>query len=406
MAFSMAEAESQAVANKIGDWARESGKQHFRDGDYIEAMNKFNCSLASAGKESADMGFAYGNRSACFFELKMFNECLRDIELAKKSNYPRNQLKKLNECAAKCRQFLNDEEYMSKSPSVREPTLSFNEHAKFTGVADCLKLEENDDHGRHVIAACDLKIGQTILIEKPFAIIPKGGRLRCMNCFKAFTNVIPCENCDAASFCDADCLDKSLHEYDCNRPACLSRKETFDLVLNMFFKINEAIPNVDGLMEMVDMLLKRQDPSGFTDANQKAFGWIFQLVHNHGKQTKEHLRRLRGATAIAIAALNRNPISKRKFSALKHRRFLQHLLLHLFHVAEHGIDLLQYQQTDNSEMAMKSSLGEYATGMYPFACYFNHSCIPNICIYSVDDRLIGKVIRPIKKGQQLFRSYM
>lgn len=405
LAFSIAESESEND-KKIADWARESGKQHFRDGNYIDAMNKFNCTLSFAKKETADMGFAYGNRSACFFEMNMFDECLRDIEMAKKSNYPRNQLNKLELRAAKCRKFMNDTDFMLTLPKIREPKLSFNDHAKFAGVADCLKLQENVEYGRQVITTCDLKIGQTILMEKPYAIIPKRSNFRCINCFKACMNFIPCENCDSARFCDTDCMEQSLHEYECNRPACLSRKETFDLVLNVFFKINETFSSVDGLMETVDLLLNRQDPSGFEDADRKAFGWIFQLAHNHEKQTKEHLRRLRSATSVAITTLNRNPILKRKFAALKHRRFLQHLLLHLFHVAEHSIDLLQYQQEDNNEMAMKSTLEEYATGMYPFACYFNHSCIPNVCIYSVDDRMIGKVIRPIKRGEQVFRSYM
>lgn len=408
LAFSHAKFESQD-GKKIADWARESGKEHFRDGKYIEAMQKFNCTLAFANEGTADMGFAYGNRSACFFEMKMFNECLYDIEMAKKSNYPKNQFNKLEKRAAKCKKFMSDENFMAKLPSVREPKLSFNEHAKFAGVADCLKLQENDDYGRHIIATCDLKIGQTILIEKPYAIIPKRSNLRCINCFKDCMNFISCESCVSAPFCNDDCKEKSRHEYECNRPANLSRKETFDLVLNIFFKINETFPNVDNLMEMVDLLLKRQDPAGLAGlagADQKAFGWIFQLVHNHEKQTKDHLRRLRGATAVAITTLNRNPILKRKFAALKYRRFLQHLLLHLFHVAEHCIDLLQYQQVNNTEPAMKYSLDEYATGMYPFACYFNHSCMPNVCCYSVDDRLICKVIRPIGNGQQVFRSYM
>lgn len=405
LGFSIAESKSK-IDKQIANWARESGKQHFRDGKYIDAMNNFNGSLALAKEGTADMGIAYGNRSACFFEMKMFNECLRDIDMAKKSNYPKNQLNKLELRATKCQKFMNDRDFMSTLPTIREPKLSFNEHAKFAGVADCLKLEENVEYGRHVITMSDLKIGQTILIEKPFVIIPKRTNARCINCFKACMNFIPCENCDSASFCDTDCQEKSLHEYECNRPACLSRKETFDLVLNMFFKLNETFLNADDLMETIDMLLNRQDPSGFVDADRTAFGWIFQLAHNHEKQTQEHLRRLRGATSIAIITLNRNPILKRKFAALKHRRLLQHLLLHLFHVAEHSIDLLQYLQEDNNKMSMKSSLEEYATGMYPFACYFNHSCIPNVCIYSVDDRLIGKVIRPIKKGEQVFRSYM
>lgn len=398
-------------AKQLAHRARECGKQYFRDGQYAKAMEQFNHTLLLASKDTVDMGFAYGNRSACFFELNLFDECLHDIEITKKSKYPRNQWEKLDTRAAKCIKFKNDDQFMAKVPTAREPKLSFPQHAKFTGVADCLKLKESDDYGRHVIATCDLKIGQTILIEKPYAIIPKRDYpdLRCVNCFKHSMSLMPCENCVSAAFCNDDCKEKSRHEYDCSQPITLSRKETFELVLNMFFKLNETFPNVDDLMEMVELLLNRSDfpdPSHLVSAEQREFGWIFQLVHNHEKQTQAHLRRFRGATTIAIATIHRNPILKRKFAALKYRRFLQHLLLHLFHVAEHSIDLMQYQQEDKNDPAMKYSLLEYASGMYPFACYFNHSCMPNVCCYSVDDRLICKVIRPIEKGQQVFRSYM
>lgn len=76
-------------AENVAQLAR---KQDFRDRNYIAAMNKFNRTLALAEKGTSNMGFAYGNRSACFLDWKIFHECLHDI---KKSNYSRNQLTKL-----------------------------------------------------------------------------------------------------------------------------------------------------------------------------------------------------------------------------------------------------------------------------------------------------------------------
>lgn len=416
LAYGNANSSKLYRKNLYAECCREEGMELFQQGNYIEAMQKFNFGLAFATKGTAEMGTAFANRSMCFLHLNLFKECLIDIEMARKSGYPSHLMYKLDECVAKCTNSMNDAQFKSTIFNVQEPKLSFNEHAKFAGVADCLKLQKNDEFGRHIITTCDLKIGQTILVEKPFAIASNRKntktRSRCIDCFKDLTNFVTCDNCVSVYFSCANCSEMSInHKFECNglsrkQTYELCEKETFDLVLRMFFNINAIFPDVDALIETVDLLLKCQDAPDLITDQQKAFGSIFQLAHNHEKQSHEHMRQLRMATATAIAVIMRQPILKRKFAALKYRRFLQHLCLHLFHVAEHSIDLLEYHQENNNEPIIKYSLEEYASGMYPFACYLNHSCCPNVCCFSVDDRLICKVISPIKKGEQVLRSYM
>lgn len=396
--------------NTFAAMAREKGKTFFVQGKYFEAMNQFSNGLSGAEFGTSEMGMAYANRSACFLRLNMLEECLLDIEMAKKSNYPKHLMPKLNERAAKCSSLMKDEQFKWEQFSVREPKLSFSEHAKLAGVADCLKVQKNDKFGRHIITTCDLKIGQTVLVEKPYSIQIQRDyskcRRRCLNCFKECVNMIPCKDCVGALFCNNDCEEKSFHKYECNRPGTLSRKETFELVLGMFFNIDATFADVNDLMKAVDMFLKGQDVLRSTNAAERSFGSIFQLAPNHEKQDPHHLTRLRAATDVAIITIMRHPEFKRKYNTLKFRRFLQHLILHLFHIAEHSYDLVEYTQENSNEPMQNYSLVEFAKGMYPFGCYLNHSCVPNVFCFFVDSRLICKVIRPIKKGEQLFRSYM
>lgn len=390
--------------------ARELGKVLFGQGKNFEAMNKFNNGLSAAKFGSSEMGMALANRSACFMRLNMLDECLVDIEMAKKSNYPKDLIPKLDERAAKCKSLMNDEQFQWEQFSVREPKLSFSEHEKFNGVADCLKIEKNDNFGRHIISTADLKVGQTILVEKPFSIYSKrfysNDHSRCLHCFRDCMNFITCSNCVGSLFCNEDCKEKSFHKYECNKPATLSRKETFELVLNTFFNIDAAFPDVNQLMSTVDKLLKGHDVGRLTNSAQKAFCSIFQLAHNHEKQDPFHLDRLRAATDVAIVTLMRRSEFKRKYSAMKYRRFLQHLLLHLFHIAEHAYDLGEFTQDNSKDQIQNFSLEKFAKALYPFGCYINHSCVPNVFTIFVDNRLICKVIRPIKKGEQIFRSYV
>lgn len=174
----------------------------------------------------------------------------------------------------------------------------------------------------------------------------------------------------------------------------------------MFFNINKDFPDVDRLMNTVDALLNDKKPDGLTNTAQRYFCSLFQLIHNHEKLSDYQLLRLRAATSVAIIVIMRFPEFKRRLVSMKHRRFLQHLILHLFHVAEHAVELYEFSFENDTDCMTNFSQRHFARGMYPFACYINHSCVPNVYYYNVDDRLICKVIRTIKKGEQIFRSYV
>lgn len=319
---------------------------------------------------------------------------------------------------------MSDEQFNATIFRSREPTLSFNEHKKFPGVGECLQIHKNIEFGRHIITTCDLQIGQTILVEEPYAIVPGNkdlsgrtveldlwcdptrdlGRDRCRHCFKDRMNFIPCKTCHLALFCNNDCMQKSYHKYECETPHLdMCESETFVLVLQLLFTIDAAFPDVDFLIETVEQLLNDQHVTELTVA-QLSFCSIFQLVHHHEKQSPANLRRLLNCSGDAIITVMQFPDFERKYTTPRYNRFLQHLILHLFHVAEHKMSLFEIDQNDE-EMMTHCDNRMYASAMYPFGCYMNHSCTPNVCRFFVDSRLIYKVIRPIKSGEQVFCSY-
>ncbi|XP_031628272.1 SET and MYND domain-containing protein 4-like [Contarinia nasturtii] len=388
---------------------REQANAIFAQGKYYDAMEQYNLAMSMAKNcRSEEFGLAIGNRASCFFNLNMIENCLADVQLAKGTNYPKHLMHKLNEREIRCTKLMAKPQFKSASHDIWEPTLSFNEHNEFAGVADCLKIKKNDRFGRHIVTTCDLKIGQTILVERPYAAVPpreNEGRMRCWYCFKECMNFIPCKSCLCVIYCNEECMEMSFHKMECNRPAALSRKETYELIMRMIFKINADFTDVDALMDLVQLLIDGKKPPMNLTQSQKYFCALFQLVHHHKKVSAYGLERMRASAGIVILTTSRYPEFKRKYLSLKHKRFLQHLILHLFHVAEHAIDMFEYFQKDTTAIIANYEYRHFARGMYPFACYINHSCVPNICWFHVDDRLVCKVIRPIKKGQQIFRSY-
>ncbi|KAJ6648556.1 SET and MYND domain-containing protein 4 [Pseudolycoriella hygida] len=388
--------------------AREKGNIDYAKGNYREAMRRYTVSASFAESKSELLALALGNRSACFLMLHMYDECLIDIEMAKGANYPQHLMSKLENRKENCLKQMADDECKTKQPKYREPKLSFEEHPNHAGVANCLKITKNDKFGRHVVTTRDLSIGETILLEKPYVItrerFNKEVANRCLYCFKEFYNFIVCKNCVDGVFCNEECMENSKHKFECNMPSCLARERTLELVLKMFYKVNNEYPDVDVFMQVVDSLIKGQlNESPLTSTAQKGFCSLFQLTHNHNKQSDSQLLRLVAASDVAVTTLMRTEEFQKKYQSTKHRRFLQHLILHFFHITEHSVDLCELYEEDARMMDITSRV--YANGIYAFGCFFNHSCVPNVASFSVDNRLILKVIWPVKKGAQMLRSY-
>ncbi|XP_031623121.1 SET and MYND domain-containing protein 4-like [Contarinia nasturtii] len=395
--------------NRVAKEYREEGKELFAQKKYPNAMKKFNKSLKLAENETEEVGIAYANRSSCFFHMNMLAECMVDLKLARKSNYPDHLIPKLEKRISQCSTLMNNRRSKVHQFDVREPTLSFGEHKKFAGVAECLEIYSDIEYGRHVITNRDLEIGQTILVERPYSIIPTKyigiGHDRCVHCFKELRNFVACENCISSRFCYDGCMDMSNHSLSCNLPIPKTNSESCQLVLEILFKTNEAFPDIDVLTKTVESLLKGKEPIGLTNAIHRDFCSIFQLTTNHDKRSADQIQKLRNTSAFIFSTLMQIPDFNLKFTKMKHARFLQHLILHFLHISEHAIDLYQYVQRDEKAKLMTCTKKHYASGMYPFGCAMNHSCVPNISWFGINDRLVCKVIRPIKRGAQIFRSY-
>lgn len=404
----LAESAMPQKNNRDAKTYRDEGKELFVLKNYAKAMKKFNKSLKLAENDTDELGIAYANRSSCFFHMNMLAECMVDLKLARKSHYPSHLMPKLEKRIAQCSALMNKNQAKVKF-DARESTLSFNEHKKFAGVAECLEIYTDSEYGRVVITNRDLEIGRTILVERPYSIVPTEymsmGRDRCINCFKELKNFVACENCITSRFCYDGCIDVSNHSLSCNLPIPKIDSESCQLVLEMLFKTNEAFPDIDVLMETVESLLNGEEPTGLTNALHRDFCSIFQLTTNHDKRTSDQIQKLRNTSAFIFTILMQIPDFNLKFTKIKHARFLQHLILHFLHISEHAVDLYQYFQKDEKAKLMSCTINHYASGMYPFGCTINHSCVPNVCWFAVNDRLICKVIRPIKKGAQIFRSY-
>jgi len=161
----------------------------------FQALELYNKSICYAEPNSEHLSIGYANRSAVLFEWKRYRECLANIELARKANYPTRLSHKLDKRERDCQQLLDQQ-----PPDVvpYEFKLSFDSHAQVPYIADCLELRESADEGRFVVSNRDLVVGDLVAVEQPFCstLLPPMRYIRCGTCKREnYLTLIPCDSC-------------------------------------------------------------------------------------------------------------------------------------------------------------------------------------------------------------------
>lgn len=153
--------------NDKSERLRKEGNKLYSQREFFNALCKYNESLCFASPKSELLGLAYANRSAVYFEMKLYDKCVRSIELAKHHQYPEHNISILNERENKCKSQMKDQK--NKLFDVWNFfKLSYPSNEKLPFFANCLEVKTNQKYGRHVITNQTLKVGDVINIEKPF----------------------------------------------------------------------------------------------------------------------------------------------------------------------------------------------------------------------------------------------
>lgn len=369
--------------NKVSDSFRFDGTNYFNCAQWMEAMELYTQSLRFAETETDNVCFAYANRSNCFLKMKEYEKCLIDIDLAIKANYPARLMPKLEKRKAEC------EELMKKhqKPNPFEPKLSFVADKMFPCMANVLEIQRNDEFGRHIVAKCDIDVGQTILVEENFVSAAAGiDRANCFTCLSTEKNFMACSNCTDVLFCSEDCRDRNgVHQKFCGA-TILRMPNAVKYYANSILIALNAFPDVNELMRFVaDVLSKRaiEIPKAANDIQSK-YGLFLSLQ-------PAKIAELDIETVYKVyAGLMNVPLIKRMFDTEASRRFLMHL------VAEHSLIISQNCYGNPSSVI--------TTGCV--MSLFNHACAPNVFNSTANNREVCITMRPIKKGQQLFVKYL
>jgi SET and MYND domain-containing protein 4 len=186
---------------------KELGNQCYTNKDYREAIIFYNKALCYA-ESNLQLSFLYANRSAAYIELKLYKECLKNIQLAKDLGYPKGKMEKLAAREEKCKGFLIlKHDKVNKNEDIVKSffKLSYKCHPTIPFIIEGIELRRSEEFGRYLITTRNLKAGDIIAIDEPFLKSLSKGHVikfeRCARCLlENNLNFIPCEKCNERKF--------------------------------------------------------------------------------------------------------------------------------------------------------------------------------------------------------------
>lgn len=309
---------------------------------------------------------------------------------------------KLNDRAKQCIQQKRSATETKTSVNNTNPKLSHPANGQVPFIANCLQLKKTAHYGRHVVTTEDLKAGDIIAVEQAFcsSLRKEFKYKRCGNCLKENNhNLIPCKYCVSVMFCDEKCYDEGcakFHKFECpivdylDQLLCESSTITFKTVIHAI----TSFKTVDELITFIEET-EGQDFTVFDGNYEENSQNSYTPVHFLAKNYDES----RDFAAHILVSLICQPLLeltelKEMFTTAKAVTILQDLILH--HIKTFPMNRSFATCFDGSQLYV------YGLGVYPFRNLLNHSCVPNMAISPMDDKLVFTVSKPIKAGEQLF----
>lgn len=265
------------------------------------------------------LAMGFGNRSALMMKLKLYKNCLEDINLAFKYGYPEDRRHRLEDrrrrCLAAQRNLLemgdlpeNDlpsssgacggghfgnvkrrhsfsdmlsglQELMaslkvSQEPKENQPLkrlLAFkkkdsprvNESNKsIPAFSSAVELSYSPSQGRYIVAARDIRPGEVIGVERAHSasVDPKNLPMFCSTCLSLCLVPLPCPSCSKVIFCSESCRTKGLAEDHWLECRILPTTITLEISeLNLVYKMLKTYTYVDLNMMLQQLNKERVD---------------------------------------------------------------------------------------------------------------------------------------------------
>lgn len=454
--------KSQKLASEL----RNEGNKAFQKKNDLLALHLYNRSLSAAPVHSKEYALAIGNRSAVNWSLGFFDACLSDIDLALQNGYPNEQHSKLLERRVKCflqlgmeaeaelalkalnvevqvmvqgkrdlqlsnmtilTQDLQRMKEKAKGPQnhvltqptkfgcLERPSLSHGPNEEIKCASSAIALKYSEDKGRHLIATQNIRPGDVLIVEQPFAsvLLPAATSTHCYYCLNRCLSPIPCLHCTEVMFCNETCRVScwtQFHSIDCSLLPVISNKvgKMGLLALRVLLLASEKGKKLRQLMEEVE------EGENTAELNPRTLGFNkdglysstdywpihFLIGHLDHRANADIFRRSVTAACLLHCLENFTKFFEADLDDEVYY-FCGGLLLH-------HLQSLPCNAHEVSEMIVNAGSfesQEIGAAGYATLSLLNHSCDPNVVRHSYGDWAVLRAIRPILQGEEVLDNY-
>lgn len=397
-------------SNRVADTFRSLGNKFYLDGFYVNAIDEYNKSLCFSQLDGDlfNLSLAYANRADALLAMESHAECLKSIELALAANYPVNLRPRLLLMQSRCKDQLQAQPQERIKYRFR---LSYPPDERIPFMVKGLQLRKSERFGRYVATVRDLNVGDVIMIEEPYIVTlqPEMRYKRCGHCMtgeKRHT-LVPCQGCTNAMYCSERCRKEAwhvYHRYECVISEHVNQLDEFVGLALRSMLVGRSIYGTlekyqDFLMNFVDSGVNGFDLD-YTKLDRRI---QFLAFHNMHFQDSHLPIPDRSAWMKKVAELLRLLQKADVFEGEKWTRTTEDFVLELLY--RYTItNILNCYETSTSLPTRFNKVG-ISVSQYITMGLVNHSCAPNVQRVQQSNRQIMMVVRPIRKGEQLFDNY-
>lgn len=401
-------------SNEIAVSCRVKGNKFYSNKQFLDALESYNQSVCFAESGSEQVGLAYANRSAVYYELQLFDNCLRNIQLAKQNKYPERNLKKLENREELCLEKINNVVHNMDTTAAEYLRLTLEPNPKFPFLAKCLELKCDNKFGRYITTNAALNPGDVVCVEEPFSklLLPIHRYTYCATCLKDnYLDLISCSNCTSTMFCSDNCAivgNEKFHKYECEVIDSLNSLATkiIRIAVRTFF---EALYVCSGDVQELKSLIEENRGSlqtvfdfDFPFDRRNVLKAIDALESNESERNGADLFQRSGIVAIIGNLFFKHTTLKQLLSSDDQEDFFNCFVFKQTQIAASNYHGLFNGVIRNSEI---ESNPQYGSGSFPFCSLINHSCAPNLVRVNSGCKNYVIINRPIPAGGQLFDNY-
>lgn len=381
---------------------------------YEKSMSFYNRGIVYCPSSTEELSLLYANRSVICLKWDMYEDCLKNIDLAME-NYPVHLYEKLNTRKKFAEKELAKQRLEKIKPITEQ--LSYDANPDIPTVVNCLEYYNNK-----MITNQDLKPNDIIMIEPMFAHLTASVFDQCGYCLRTSYSTIACEHCDHTMFCDEKCRQagyNSFHKYECGI-LCLLHNVEVDIVMGLrlaFVALTKF--DLNELKEMFDSYCDRKNLNPFEEyKNDKNYDTAtYKCIVNiktppirnyptdHDNFPTTYSDHHHDSALFAISFVLRHIGDRLPMSTKDDELFIFKFLY--WHM-EYTRNMIKNINPTLDYVINQKRLIDRTDGfaVHGLASFIKISCKPNLQMkYDDNKRLIVKVTKPIAKGDELLGSF-